>query len=74
MVPAANLCPPVSLPDFRDYQLRAQQFEGFAASTYASAELTGKNGSQQVDVGLVSANFFFIAGSQTAPWPCLHRR
>ncbi len=54
--------PAVSLPDFRDYQLRAQQFEGFAASTYASAELTGKNGSQQVDVGLITSNFFSLLG------------
>jgi predicted permease len=54
--------PAVSLPDFRDYQLRAQQFEGFAASTYASAELTGKNGSQQVDIGVVTSNFFALLG------------
>ena len=54
--------PAVSLPDFRDYQLRAQQFEGFAASTYASAEITGKNGSQQVDVGVVTSNFFSLLG------------
>jgi predicted permease len=54
--------PAVSLPDFRDYQLRARQFEGFAASTYASAELTGKNGSQQVDVGLITSNFFSLLG------------
>jgi predicted permease len=54
--------PAVSLPDFMDYQLRGQQFEGFAASTYASAELTGKNGSQQVDVGLITSNFFSLLG------------
>jgi predicted permease len=54
--------PAVSFPDFRDYQLRAQQFEGFAASTYASAELTGKNGSQQVDVGVITSNFFSLLG------------
>jgi len=54
--------PAVSAPDFRDYQLRTQQFEGFAASTYASAELTGKNGSQQVDVGVVTSNFFSLLG------------
>jgi predicted permease len=54
--------PAVSLPDFRDYQTRAQQFDGFAASTYASAELTGKNGSQQVDIGLITSNFFSLLG------------
>ena len=55
--------PAVSAPDFRDYQLRASQnFEGFAATTYASQELTAKSQSQQVDVGLVTSNFFSLLG------------
>ena len=56
--------PAVSAPDFRDYQLKAtQNFEGFAATTYASLELTTPSGrSQQVDVGVVTSNFFSLLG------------
>jgi len=55
--------PAVSAPDFRDYQLRAtQNFDGFAAATYASKELTARTRSQQVDVGLISENFFSLLG------------
>jgi predicted permease len=58
--------PAVSAPDFRDYQLKAtQNFEGFAATTYASLELTTPSGrSQQVDVGVVTSNFFSLLGVQ----------
>lgn len=56
--------PAVSAPDFRDYQLKAtQNFKGFAATTYASLELTTPRGrSQQVDVGVVTSNFFSLLG------------
>lgn len=54
--------PAVSAPDYRDYQRRARLFDGFAAATYTSAELTGKQGPRQVDADIVDSNFFTLLG------------
>ena len=54
--------PAVSAPDARDYQQRAQLFEGFAVASNGSSELGLPESPQQVDTAFVSADFFPLLG------------
>ncbi len=54
--------PAGSAPHYRDYTQRARSFEGFAGAMNGTAELTGPNGAQQVDMAAVTANFFPLLG------------
>jgi len=65
----AQSLPAVSPLDFRDYQIRARSFEGFAAASGAGVanlrgNLTGDGEPERVDLTTVTANFFPLLGVQ----------